>query len=528
MKCMDVIVYLAGAESGRVYQITGFPSTYYPECNGHESNISECSRVDHVGDCDWQVYVRCYSDPDPQVCGIATPSTGSPLTMTEQSTATSSESQFHTTTTATVDSTGATKPTSEPVVTNSGQGSNEQRQSDQTLIITIAVSVGAVFVASLLVSALLCLVLIVMCYKRSPRDKNFNDQVSPDSPIKVRKSHEADSKNIEPVMYSELNNTVVQHQVPIYDTVKNKVNVTKSQNLSEVSASDSNDDTHMYSELDPEALYTQIAPHLGPGNSSTLPPGLPASLPAHYQKLDRSLSLPRTTGAANSAAYVPHAVNRTALALESGSVDEAEIDSQSESSGSSIKYPSPHGSPRQNHSSKNKEEVVLVRDPANSGQAENIYHILDPSTSCSADHDRDRCDLDSQVSTDAVCNQRILDDNEDRRPRCYTTVGAMNSDHHFYATLEPSPQDQVTPPFRHDARQRSQSATGNRSPLQPHSQQPKVHVLSNSLKHNARVNGMNYSGHSGHQMPNNDRFSQSSFKSNRANVNEEQFLDTMV
>ena len=180
------------------------------------------------------------------------------------------------------------------------------------------------------------------------------------------KAHNTDGhNNLEPKIYSELNNnTVMQHQVPVYDIVKSK-----SQNLSEVSASDSNEDVdnHTYSALDPEAIYTQIPPHLslGPSNSKTLPIGLKDISPSQlYQKFDRSLSLPRTTGASNSATpgyMLTHAVNRTALALESGNISEADLATLR--SDASIKYPSPHGSPKQHTYATLESSVTAVLIP---------------------------------------------------------------------------------------------------------------------------------------------------------------------
>ena len=221
---MDVIVYLAGAESGRFGQITGFLSTYYPECNGNESNISACSQTVRDGACNLPVlYVRCYHDA---MCGIANPTSGSP-TMTEQSTATSPESPFHSTTT-TVDPTGATKPTSEPVVTDlSGQGSSEQRQSDQTLIITIAVSVGATFVLTLLISTVMFIVISLYCKYCGILDKCTESQ---------EHVHKAEPNIKEQGLWLIDNPSTEQHQaIPIYDTIMDyeELNTT----VSEVSGS---------------------------------------------------------------------------------------------------------------------------------------------------------------------------------------------------------------------------------------------------------------------------------------------------
>ena len=60
---------------------------------------------------------------------------------------------------------------------------------------------------------------------------------------------------------------------------------------------------------------------------------------------------------------------------------------------------------------------------------------------------------------------------------------------HFYATLEPSVRAQLTPPSRHDTRQRSQSQSttlNNRSPPQQ-----RQRMQSSSSKGDVRVN---YSG----------------------------------
>ena len=301
--------------------------------------------------------------------------------------------------------------------------------------------------------------------------------------------------------------------------------------MSEVSASDSNEDVvnHTYSALDPDAIYTQIPPHLGlgPGNSKTLPVGLKDVPPSQlYQQLDRSLSLPRTTGASNSASatpgyMLPHAVNRTALALESGNISETDL--ASPRSVSSIKYPSPHGSPKQHHSSSSqsstsKEELPLIRDPTNA-QMENYYHVLDQGAptvvaAANAISATANSDIDSQVSTDAVCNQHFMDDRH--QPHCHSPrrqrqrIGAAGemmgvpaeggADQHFYATLEPSVRAQLTPPSRHDTRQRSQSTLNNRSPPQ------QQRMRSNSSKGDVHVN------YSGQRVVNN--FSPTSYQPN--------------
>ena len=359
----------------------------------------------------------------------------------------------------------------------------------------------------LLIVIIVVIAAVLICKRSSSRKQNFSDQISPDSPVKVRNVDPADRyKDLEPGTYSELNNsTVIQHQVPVYvpvyDTVKNK-----SQNLSEVSASDSSEDVdnHTYSALDPDAIYTQIPPHLGlgPGTSKTLPVGLKDVSPStFYQKLDRSLSLPRTGGSSNSPSgyRLPQAVNRTALELASGNISETDL--VSPRSDASIKYPSPHGSPKQHHSSSqsstSKEEVPLIRNPTNA-QMENYYHVLDQGVptvaAANAINTTASSDIDSQVSTDAVCNHQIMDDR--RQPHCHsprrqrqgveaadeTMVAEGGDQQHFYAILEPSVRAQLTPPSRHDTRQRSQSTFNNRSPPQ------QQRMRSNTSKGDVRVN----------------------------------------
>ena len=428
-----------------------------------------------------KVLVRCYmSGADTSECGISTqpPSsvnTDSPTTVPFTST---SESAHHDGPTTSVQFPDTTSSDSTEHITstqNPSSGTSQQNRSNlPTLPIILAVSVVAVVVCLV---AIMCVVLVCVLYRRSRKEKNFNDQVCPDSPVKVRKSDETDSKDVEAGMYSELNNTVVQHQVPIYDTVKNK-----SQNLSEVSASESNDDHHTYALLDQDAIYTQIGPHMGsPNKSSTLPAGLSgvqASL--YYQKLDHTRSLPRSTGQSNDATFIlTHAVNRTALALESGNINETDLVSPT-ASDSSARFASPRGSPKQHHassqSSTSKEEAPLITDPTDAGM-ENYYHILDPEVaSSSADQD-----IVSQASTDAVCNQQVMDSNSDNRhAQCQRDYQqGMPVEGAVYAIIDPSTRaQQHGSPSRQDMRQRSQSSFNNRSPPQ------QQRVRSNSAKRN--------------------------------------------
>ena len=153
------------------------------------------------------LYVRCYHDA---MCGIANPTSGTP-TMTKQSTATLPESPFHSTAT-TVDSTGATKPTSEPDLNTRGQGSSEQRQSDQTLVITIAVSVGATFVLTLLISTVMFIVISLYCKYCGILDKCTESQ---------EHVHKAEPNVKEQGLFSKLiDNPSTEHQaIPIYDTI---------------------------------------------------------------------------------------------------------------------------------------------------------------------------------------------------------------------------------------------------------------------------------------------------------------------
>ena len=427
------------------------------------------------------------------LCNAVSTGPTSAFPITPVPNATSVASPSHTATgTGSTDSTNSGTDSSIP---DTNVGSGEQSPFSTTIIAAIVAPVGILL---LLIFVTLLMVVVLACKRSSHRKQNFNDQVSPDSPMKVHNNQTERYKDLEPGTYSELNNsTVMQHQVPVYDTVKNK-----SRDLSEASASDSNEDVdnHTYSALDPDAIYTQIPPHLGlgPGNSKTLPVGMKDVSPSElYQKLDRTMSLPRTTGPSNSGSpgYMhTHAVNRTALALASGNISETDL--ASPRSDASIKYPSPHGSPKQHHSSSqsstSKEELPLIRNPTNA-QMENYYHVLDqgaPTVAAAAATGfatTANSDIDSQVSTDAVCNQQVLDNR--RQPHCHSSprrqrqragaagpgpgemmVAAEGGDQqHFYATLEPSVRAQLTPPSRHDTRQRSQSqstALNNRSPPQ--------------------------------------------------------------
>ena len=529
-----------GATAGRLDQSVGsFPSTYSPECTGQESRLSECPQMNQTpGACSGdgailKVYVTCFVN-DPVVgmspCNIdELLSTAPAASVSELPTGTTTVAPSAHSTTSAVSASATNTDSSNFATVTVGGVPDPSEQGQGGTNATIIIAAGSGIVGLLIVAVVISMIIItVWCKQSRHRDKNFNDQVSPDSPVKVRKTNEIDSnKDLEPGMYSELNNsTVVTHQVPIYDTVNNK-----SQNLSEVSASDSNDDNHTYSALDPDAIYTQIPPHLGltPGNSSTLPAGLKGVSPStYYQKLDRSLSLPRTTEAANSATgyILTHAVNRTALALESGNIDEADLASP-RSDVSSIKYPSPHSSPKQHHSSSqsstSKEELPLIRNPTNA-QMENYYHVLDqgvPTPAATAINATTSSDIDSQVSTDAVCNQQLMDNYAEscRQPHCHSprrqqqragaaagTMGTAEGDHqHFYAVLEPSVRAQLTPPSRHETRQRTQSSlnnssSSNRSPPQ------QQRMRSNTSKSDMRVN------YSSQRVINN--FSQSPFQPN--------------
>ena len=254
-----------------------------------------------------------------------------------------------------------------------------------------------------------------------------------------------------------------------------------SQNLSKVSASDSNEDVdnHTYSALDPEAIYTQISPHphLGCGTFKSLSVELKDVLPStFYQKFDRSVSLPDSL----SEYMLPQAVNRTALELVSGNISETDL--VSPMSDASIKYPSPHGSLKQHHSSSQSstsiKKVTLIRNPANA-QMERYYDVLDQGvpTVAAANpiNTTASSDIDSHVSTDAVCNHQIMDDH--RQPHCHSprrqwqgigaadeTVVAEGGDQQFYVTSKPSLHAQLITPSRHNTRQRSQSMLNNRSP----------------------------------------------------------------
>ena len=421
-----------------------------------------------------KVVARCFPKASDNCVSTERPQTTDGASSEAVSSATSSGSTHSTS----EPSRSPTTPSTVGHTTNTGSVmTNLQPPTKQPNIVPILASVGVVFVLALIVSVLLMVILVGMCYKRSRREKST--QISPDSPVKIRKSDETDSKDLESGMYSELNNTVVQHQVPIYDTVKNK---TKSQNLSEASVSENNDEDHTYAALNHEEIYTQISPHLGAGNSSTLPAGLTgfSSASSYYQKLDRTRSLPRTpaSGSSGSSHNLPCAVNRTALALESGNIEEADL--ASPTSNASVKYPSPRGSPKQrpsprgsprqrtssSHSLTSKDDSPLTYNLTNANN-ENFYHILDQEgSSASSDRDRERYDIDSQVSTDAVCN---LGDYEHRQPQCHSNRHnvrggtAADGGPQIYAVLEPSARAQLTPPTRHESRQRSHSAVNNRS-----------------------------------------------------------------
>ena len=495
----------AGATTGRLgsQSVGSFVSTFFPECNGQESSISDCTKTRECSSTNSEMgklVVTCVMDSD---LGVADSGTLCNMSSTSAPPATT-ESELPVTTSVASPPPNAT----DDMYTNTDSSSSGTKvgasgSNEQVPIGTIAIVVGGVAGGAIVVLVTIVIIAAVICRRSSHRKQN-NDQVSPDSPVKV---HNTDRyKDLEPGTYSELNNnTVTQHQVPVYDTVKNK-----SQNLSEVSASDNNEEVgnHTYSALDPEAIYSQIPPHLGlaPGDSKTLPVGLKDVSPSTlYQTLDRSLSLPRTSGSSNSASghMLTHAVNRTALALESGNISETDL--ASPRSNDSVKYPSPHGSPKQHHSSSSqsstgKEELPLIRNPTNA-QMENYYHVLDPQVptvaAASTINTTASSDIDSQVSTDAVCNQQIMDDC--RQPHCHSPrrqrlrvgiademmVAEGGDQQHFYATLEPSVRAQLTPPSRHDTRQRSQSTLNNRSPPQ------QQRMRSNSSKGDMRVN---YSG----------------------------------
>ena len=107
-------------------------------------------------------------------------------------------------TATTVDPTGATKPTSEPDLSTRGQGSSEQRQSDQTFIIAIVSSVGATFVLTLLISTVMFIVMSLYC-KRCILDKCTDSQ---------EHVNKAEPKIKEPGLYSVLiDNPSTEHQV---------------------------------------------------------------------------------------------------------------------------------------------------------------------------------------------------------------------------------------------------------------------------------------------------------------------------
>ena len=484
---------IAGATAGMLMGqvVGGFISSKYPLCSGQESTLSVCSmetRSEGQGECAHnKALVRCYMiSVDTNTCGISTESsstvTGS-ATIGEPSSTTTPETVDHTA--STVHSTGTVTPSSSEHITSTRQTeTNQQNQKNpNNNIIIIGACAGGVLIV--IIVAVICVLFACVVTRglRARKDKNI---VSPDSPVKVRKSDETtDSKDLESRMYSELNNRTTVVHVPIYDTVN------KSQNLSEVSASDSIEENHTYASLDQEGIYSQIAPHLGATNkSSTLPAGLTsmeASL--YYHTLDHSRSLPRSTGPPTSAAYIlTHAVNRTALELESGTIKEKDLVSptQSEMSG---KFPSPRGSPKQHHSSSqsstSKEEApLIISDPTNA-QIENYYHVLDRDvTTSSAEQD-----IVSQISTDAVCNQQMMDNNEDRHAQCPVDrqVGGA-----VYSTVDPTPRAQLTPPSRHESRQRSQTTVKNKSPPHQH------RMRSNSAKRvdvRGGVTGMDYSSH---------------------------------
>ena len=496
----------AGAVAGRVGQnVALHSSTFYPNCSGHEANISQCERESGPGEAECRqsvgrVAVSCYVDDPVSEMGTscdlfnatAAPGPGENLPTVTTTVVSPSHSTTGSDPTDDISPDFSSSGTTDVPVSSSGGGPALSTSFSPTVVIAVAVGlVALIFVAVIVIGILIA----ALCLKRTSHRKrnNFNDQVCPDSPVKVRNADQADRyKDLEPGSYTELNNgTVIQHQVPVYDTVKNK-----SQHLSEVSASDSNDDVdnHTYAALDPEAIYTQIPPHLNlsPGISRTLPIGtkdVPPSM--FYQKLDRSLSLPRSTGSGNSATgpeyMLTHAVNRTALEFESGNVSESDL--ASPRSGASIKYPSPRGSPKQHRSSSQsspiKEDLSVVRKVTND-QTENYYYVLDqgvPTTTAATaavTNTIANSDIDSQVSTDAVCNQQMLENYADNRhhphrhsPRRQRqrvvapdemTMAEGGNQQHLYAVLEPSVRSQLTPPFRHETKPRTQSTLNNRSP----------------------------------------------------------------
>ena len=210
----------AGATAGYLGQNGGsLTASYHPECNGKESNISDCHHLP-LSECNSaKIYVTCFKE-DPvsgPLCNSvsAGPTSASPTT--QLPTATSVASPPHTTT-----GTGSTDPNNSGITPSTNVGVPSSGHLGTTYTIIIIIFIAVCIIATLVL--FMAVMFAVIKYKKYKHSDTANVHF---------KKHDPD----ESVLYSEEMDVPIeqrqQESFPVYETIM-KVSV----NTARISATD--------------------------------------------------------------------------------------------------------------------------------------------------------------------------------------------------------------------------------------------------------------------------------------------------
>ena len=266
--------------------------------------------------------------------------------------------------------------------------------------------------AIILAAVLLILVTVICCcgclrHKVSPADSEQQEKSKMQAPY----GEESQKSKDHMTTHHQIQQSSAQ---PIYEAISNENSSTHSQGSPSSKPLMPPTTGELYASLDNTNTYAQIQPHI-PVRGTTSTPSTPATPDpnANYQVLQhRAFSLRRELPGR------PQAVNRTALALAHGEVEERDLSGQNKANG--VMAGSSRSLPRNTGYSSTSlplppEPVHLVPQPprqeqvqlqnlateAESSEQANIYHILEPPPQYG---NLEQIDEYSQVSNTAVCN----------------------------------------------------------------------------------------------------------------------------
>ena len=240
----------------------------------------------------------------------------------------------------------------------------------------------------------LILLVTVICCCGCTRHKEIspaNDVEQPheetkegDKPTQDEYIHESLNTKNHPTTHHQL-----QQSGPIYEAIESNEN--SSTNSQGSPSSKPLATTDLYSTLDQSGMYAQISPHI----STAVTAGFEmSSSDSCYQELNHNIpSLKR----ASPNSHPLQAVNKTALAMEEGLVEETDLNSP----GHSNQQPVSGGSRKRDHL-----EVVQLKDTGIHSQASDqgsVYNTLDPLPHYNT---LEQLEKRSEISTTAMCNNK--------------------------------------------------------------------------------------------------------------------------